>query len=333
MRTTSREFDWATLAEKLQLGVSERPEPGTGTWGKARLEGTRRGVHVVVEVSQARRATPYQASGTGNSTYAERRLSNVSSWFEGRAEVSVRYALERGPTFRLLRQGTLRTWLKSFGYQDIEIGNHNLDYALTIKGSPPELVKTVFLSDADGLLSFVKQRNGTLPQSDGVELTSSLPLITDERDRDLGYIENLVDLLSKMASADLGGLEALRAIPEASDIARDGVAVGVVVQAPAAVEFLPLWQEGGFQSRARASLARSIVPGTASCADAAAVKELSKMSNVGAKLKSLSEATLIVDAKHASLIWSGIEEDPERLVAAAEFLSRVCAPTGDGAYR
>lgn len=326
-------FEWVEVAEQLKLSLGERPAEMSEAWIGGTLSGTRRGAHVRIELEQKRVSTGHPHGGTSSTNTRPMRLADVRSWHEGRAKVIANYTLGHGPNFKLLRQGTFRTWLTSFGYQDIQVGNHALDYALTIKGDSPDLLKEVFLADADALVRYAKRRSGELPKSDGVTIEASIPLTTLESERDIKHLDELVDLLAGMTSVDIGGLGALRGLPGATVSNPAAELTTVSVECPSTVEFLPLWTGKGFRSSCRARVTRSIAKGRASCADASAVEALCGMPNLLGKLSKVASAQLAIDEEFVTLEWQEVVEDPEALTAAAELLALIAAPGSDGAYR
>src|SRR5690606_15441179 len=64
-----------------------------------------------------------------------------------------RHLLPDGPTLRLLREGTVRMWLRQFGYQDIELGHAAFDFRYTVKGHPASEVRCVLEPVADDIVA------------------------------------------------------------------------------------------------------------------------------------------------------------------------------------
>ena len=321
-------FDWGAVADQLALTLAARPPEMSDTWKDGALTGTRHGAKLSVELEQRRVATGNPGDGsTGMS------LGTASSWHVGRATVSASYLLGHGPNFDLRRQGTFRSWLTSFGYQDIEVGARDLDLELTIKGDSPALLKEVFLPNANALGRFARRRHGDLPWSDGVTITSCMSLNTRERERDIERLEELVDLLAAMAAVEIGGLGTLRRLPGAAESEPGDWPTRVSIQSPSTVEFVPVWKGNDFGSSARARSTRKIQIGSASCADVSAVESLCGMSDLRGKLSKVSTAQLVVDEQFVTLEWDEVVREMEVLTAAAEFLALVSAPGGAGAYR
>jgi hypothetical protein len=208
-----------------------------------------------------------------------------------------------------------------------------LDFELTIKGDSPELLKEVFLSNANALGRFVRGRHAELPWSNGITITSFIRLNTKERDRDIERLDELVDLLTSMASAEIGGLSTLRSLPGAAESAPGEWPTRVSLKSPSTVEFVPVWKGKNFGSSARARITGSISIGSVSCADVAAVESLCGMSNLQGKLSTVAAARLVVDKEFVRLEWDDVIENADTLMAAAEFLALVAAPGGTGVYR
>ena len=67
-----------------------------------------------------------------------RRSVDGNTWNELTFVINQGYRLGIGPSFRIVNEGTFRTWLKGFSfYQDIELDELSIDMWLTIKGKPP----------------------------------------------------------------------------------------------------------------------------------------------------------------------------------------------------
>lgn len=60
-----------------------------------------------------------------------------------------------GPRWLLLREGTLRAWLRRFGYQDIQIGHADFDFRFTVKGEDEAAIRALLLPVAVPLLDAV----------------------------------------------------------------------------------------------------------------------------------------------------------------------------------
>lgn len=59
------------------------------------------------------------------------------------------------PRLLLLREGTLRGWLRRFGYQDIQVGHADFDFRFTVKGDDEAAVRALLLPVAVPFLDAV----------------------------------------------------------------------------------------------------------------------------------------------------------------------------------
>src|SRR5690554_5511437 len=103
-------FHFDQMAEELELHIEERSS-FFRAHASARLEGKRMGLSVVVDLKQ------------GPQYITENRVvgfdRRVLTHYEASARITVSYKFGAGPRMQLLREGTFRSWLKRFGYQDI----------------------------------------------------------------------------------------------------------------------------------------------------------------------------------------------------------------------
>jgi hypothetical protein len=281
-------FDMSRLADRLGLETS--PED------TRLLEGYRDRAPISLELKQ----TAIKLEG-----------GYVLYW-EAKVKVQTTYRLALGPTFKLLREGTFRSWLSRYGYQDIELGDESLDFKMTIKGDPEDWVKATLLPQARLLGRIHQHHRGRLPYSDGETITAMAEISTEKPDN--------------------FGLAALRRLPGAV-VSPDYVPVQVSLFEPTRVDFLPTRALSGFATHVRSPNVPSFAPGSCSCANVAEVEALTRTANLTASLKSCSEAEFVIDGEYLWICWPTVMEDEEPLLSAARLLTRLSTPTSKGAYR
>ncbi len=267
-----------------------------------------------------------------HSIHVDLNSSDDSTWYSGTVVVKADFAFGLGPNFKLLREGTFRSWLKRFGYQDIELGNQSVDFELTIKGTPEDQIKDVLLPNIDVLQRYVVTRLGTLPESDTVRVEASMPVSTHDRPAIIEHIRDLVDLVAGIASSDLVGLKSLRELPDNRESWEDNMPV-VSIHVPTQVDFCPTINKKRFVSRARVLLRSKVQSGKFSCCDASKVEEVLGLHGLGRLLAEVGDAKLIVDEHHAQIVWPDIVTKTSILLAAAKLLVRIATRTGQAVYR
>ncbi len=289
------------------------------------VSGERNGAKVQIEIRQRKHVD--ESHRRAAEIFEER-----ESWYEGTATVTASYRFGQGPNFKLLREGTFRSWLKRYGYQDIEVGEASLDFKLTIKGKPVDQVKDVVLSQLQPLHVYLEERRGTLPRSDGNEIAASMPISTQTRSESLERVDRLVDLLAGLASCDLVGLETLRKLPDNRESENAGTP-RFTVSVPSRVDFEPLLDDGEFVTRASTPLQRELAPFDIPCGEVALLEEACGQHKLSAMLASVGDARVEAVDKLLVLTWSRVISDVDVLMSGAKLLAQIASPESRGAYR
>lgn len=248
------------------------------------------------------------------------------------AHVVARYNCGAGPRLKLLREGTFRNWLKQFGYEDIEVGDRSLDFSLTIKGEPEELVRTILNTNASLMIDYVNDRYGTLPQSDGETIEAKMSFSSLHPEKGIEDLTSLVHLLSVLASTDFAGLSTLRELPGVSEHRSLGIPA-FTIQIPTRVDFVPVYDGETFRSRARTQLQRKLQPFNFNCKHVSNVEKASEMQDLAGTLRLFADARIVATENELSLTWPTVISDTDVLLAGATLLARMASPEGQNAYR
>jgi len=314
---------WKLLADASGLDLTSTDVSKLFGSTSAHLEGELKGVRVEVQAKQVPVRQSEIRLGLPDRTYIGSYDLNV--------DVCVYYKFGRGPALQLLREGTFRSWLKRFGYQDIELGQTSLDFQLTIKGEQEELIRDVMLANAAELSSYVGARHGALPSSDGSTIQCKADSLSTTEESGPRTVAEIIQLLVGLASTDIAGLKGLLALPGAKE-GRDSDGKTVVrVEAPTVVEFYPERLENCARLRVHVP-AKDLAPLAATpCSEREQIE-----SHFGVRdlpLGLVRDAELSVDSAGYWLSWPMAVEDAELLMDGAKLLARLAAPVGLGAYR
>lgn len=233
------------------------------------------------------------------------------------------YLLPHGPRSRILPQGTLRMWLRRFGYQDIEIDDHEIDLRYTIKGEESEVrrwlapVASAFPLD---VLRHVKSRPRTLQ----IGLDASMD------DTDVADWSRWIDFAATLAGTPFA-VDALLSLPGAEVRWPAPPAPPVVtLRLPGAVELSCASDRGAARTFARARTAEYMAPFTAVLGGESPLRI---PGHLAPRAAGLAGCELRCDGTIATVLWSGIQADPDALVAGASFVADLAASGGQTPYR
>lgn len=248
-----------------------------------------------------------------------------------------RYLLPRGPVFCIYPEGVLASIGKALGGQDVALGTDPaFDKQFIVKCEDVEAVQRVWSARAMRIMrrTFDKARI----ESDGAEIVLISPDPLDVS----GLVAEVIDLMAEIASADLFGAEALRALPGAAyqpptgpwddrtiPYAMVGQPVPVTI-APAILGRRTVTRAtvgDGPRERALKILVRS--DGTAE--PAGSVAQLPPAA--AGFLRRAGNGTLVVDGASTSFTWLDVETDPARLMAGVRLLATLAGGPGQGVYR
>ena len=217
----------------------------------------------------------------------------------------------------------MRSLLKRYGYQDIELGNH-LDMALTIKGEPPHMVKAMLTHAVEELGVAVPDRRMKLVGSDGISLRSHVSMSTRARRTSIARLNACVNLVTKIAATDFCGYEELCALPDAEQRSSKQLPRSVVVRLPTTIEFIPVFENDRFMTTAQVILPSSGQDMTLALTEVAAIEARSGI--LGLPLISLGDASLIWKSCQLTLRWNHVVKEQNQLLAGAQLLSRLSKP-------
>jgi hypothetical protein len=310
------------------LGLEVR-SGGQGLGGglNTTLVGEREGVKLEVIIKQS----PHRVSPIVSEFESDGLAARFVAWYEVDVRCRATFKYGHGPAFKLLREGTFRSWLKQFGYQDIEVGKTSLDFELTIKGAQEDQIRDVLLANIDALSSYVKSREGSLPQSNGRLLRASYRMRSTSGEGGIAKLAKLVDLLVALASTDIVGMQALLDLPGAQESSdKEGNAV-VMVEAPSLVAFYPARDAQRAFLQAHVALFDLAPLKPVKCTERDAIEKHFERRDL--PLAKLEDAKLRVDESGLWLEWGTLVENKEVLLAGASLLSLLASPVAEGAYR
>lgn len=323
----TKPLDVTILASALKVDVgSNNTRSMTGTYG-SQLRGRRSGVGIEIDVKQ----TP-EIMTESKLLELDRRYV---AYYNATIKVRVDYKFGRGPVFQLLREGTFRSWLKRFGYQDIEVGDSSLDFALTIKGEQEEDIRELIMANRKKLTRYVTGKRRALPTTDGQSIECKLEIVTSDAgestNNSIKDVAELVELLVSLATTDIVGMDLLMKLPDAEESRGIEDKVIVRVRAPSLIEFYP--ERGVLNARLSARLPAKGLDnfGPIPCSDRNAIE--SHFGSPELALSPLVDATLRVDENGIWLEWSDIVRDLEVLNGATRLLAFLSSPAAAGAYR
>jgi hypothetical protein len=319
-------FDVGALSATLGLAVLKNKKSQLTGGYAATLLGERSGVTIDVDIKQL---PEFHVESNPFRTKGFELAKSYIAYFNMTTKIRVGYKYGGGPKFELLREGTFRSWLKRFGYQDIEVGDTSLDFALTIKGEPEDDIRDLVLANRAALSSYVSGKRGALPTTDGRHLKGSWKSLSGEETMD--DVCKLVDLLVGFATTDIVGMSFLLALPNAEEGKGLDEDVVVRVRAPTLVEFYPTRDAAKARLRARAPVEGLASKGPMPCSDRGSIERYFGVQ--GLPLGLLADAELHVDNAGIWLTWQGIVEDAEVLADAARLLVLLSSPSGASAYR
>ena len=298
-------LNWGNIADACGLQFRGKP------W----LYGTMRGTLNNVEVYAA----------------VEQRRDLETELYSGRATIEAAYRFGHGPEFRLLREGTGRAWLKRFGYQDIQIGHHEVDFSCIVKGKRESMIRSVLLESADDLARLTKIRAVDLPFADEQAIHTELQLSEGNPEHIDGFVL-AVQTLARMAATDLVGYSTLKALPDGVEGSEGGLP-SVVLPLPNRVEFTPEYENERYTSRARARNACNLSPLIAAAHEGATIANATGISVASSALVALGDATLAIDETWMAVEWPCVVTDVDTLMAGAHLLSQLSQPPQGGIYR
>jgi hypothetical protein len=248
-----------------------------------------------------------------------------------------RYLLPRGPVFCIHAEGVLASLGKALRGQDVALGTDRaFDEQFILECEDAKAVQRVLSPWAMQIMrrSFARARI----QSDGatIELISPEPLDVP------GLVIEALDLVAELASVDLFGAEALRALPGGAYRPPTGpwddrTIPHVVIGEPAPVTIAPAILGRRVVTRATVGdgpRERPLKILVRSDGSAEPAGDPARLPPAAARLlRRAGDGTLVVDGARTSFTWLDIETDPERLMAGVGLLAALAGGPSHGVYR
>ena len=245
------------------------------------------------------------------------------------------YLVPLGPVFHI-EAGSIGPIGKLLGAQDVEFGvDREFDECFVVKTDQRDAVRRMWSPQAMRLM-FQALRDADV-SSDGREI-KLVRFGINASDK----MEEMIDLMSELANADLFGINALRTLPGARYHPPTGPwnersTPYAIIEQPVPVTLMPVDVRGRAVTRAtvgdgpRAQRLEITMreDGTVEPADAAAQMR----PEAAALLGRLGNGTLVIDGADTSFTWSTVETDAERLLAGARLLAMLAGGPTLGAYR
>ena len=266
-------------------------------FGKERIEVVVQGASIVVDIVE---------ESTGNSTVSYTRC--VAPSIVGTL-----------PNFRIYRERKLSAIGKMLGAQDVTLGGDpDFDKLYMVKTKDAAGTRELWTENA--MVRMRHQLAYASVDSDGEEIH----LVEVGKYKEAAKLNAALDLVSHLASTDVFGVAALRALAGPGlQCDRFGYP-RVELQAPEPVVIETREISGRLASVAMLKEAADWQPVVAiieggSLVDAKSFQQFSPLAR--AQVANVGDATLVVEAGSApSLQWSGVEHDTERLMAGAQLL-------------
>lgn len=225
------------------------------------------------------------------------------------------FLLPAGPRLRLLAQGTLRMWIRQFGYQDIEIGDGAFDLQFIVKGEPEDEVRTV-LRAGSGPLTTLRNVRSVHANGERIRIVGGY---LDEIDW-----ERWIAVTADMATADLFGIEALRSVPDAELRWPEPPAPPIAtVRVPTPVEITCRAHRGVARTFARARVSTEMP----------AFDGVAGEGSLPVHIPKGIDGRLRCDGTVVELVWPGVCTDPDELLHQATCLAQLVAGRGVAPYR
>ena len=305
-RTRERRATWAKVAE--ELGGTFHLASGFWRRKTERIEAVVSGVPVVLDIFVV-------STGKSSHPYTRARAS---------------YARGPGPKLRVYRQGVLSALGKAIGLQDVALGElPAFDAEFMVKSDNDAVARALWSRpEMERMLSTFSRARF---ESDAEEVV----LVDSGRWEEANRLRAGIQLVADLATRDLFGADALRAIPDATFVQSPGERPSAELAVPVRVAIRAEDRDGRLVTVARAAdqvelppLVLEITDGKPT--DPAQASTLPQGAHV--PLHAVGTGALAIDADGIRFTWPAVERDPARLRSAAELLGAVAAGTA-GTYR
>ena len=246
------------------------------------------------------------------------------------ADLRVRacYFLPAGPSFSLAGRRGVTGLLLGFGGQDVSLGTTELDNRFSLKSKQPAMTRIAWTKRAAEKLHL----QATV-FSDGRVIDLQLP----GWKRSNVELENALDLVGELASADVFGIGALEALPDATLEYRNGPwdrpsPPEACVLMPAPVRLGPVISGGLPVTRARTECAKQDSY-RVTIRDGAAQLTAGRIDVPLAELDAPGDGDLVCWGDEIAFMWASIETDPDKLMVGAQLVARLARLPAAGVYR
>ena len=305
-RTRERRATWAKVAD--ELGGSFHLASGFWRRKNERIEAVVSGVPVVLDIF-------FVTTGKSSHPYTRARAP---------------YARGPGPKLKVYRQGVLSALGKAIGLQDLSFGElAAFDAEFMVKSSNEAVARALWSRPAmERMLSTFSRARF---ESDAEEVV----LVDAGRWEEANRLRAGIQLVAELATRDLFGADALRAIPDATFVQPPGERPSAELAVPVRVAIRAEDRDGRLVTVARAAdqvelppLVLEVTDGKPT--DPAQASTLPQGAHV--PLHAVGTGVLAIDADGIRFTWDAVERDPVRLRSAAELIGAVAAGTA-GTYR
>ncbi len=245
------------------------------------------------------------------------------------------YPQRAAPKFRVFGHGLLSSLGKKLGAVDIELGHEHFDRRYAVKSDDVDGVRKIWSETARRIVM------DKLPSADARSNGSRLQVRIPGWCRDREKLLALIELTGELASADLYGRAALRAIAGGTYFETEGewiqrTAPKVELHLPQRVLIGPIARNGVLKTVAYVAEApRDFVAMQAQvqCGRVSPDEALASLpSKIQTQLPHVGDGLLMV-GKDLRFIWDGVETDPGNLRRCADMLSGLATGIEEGVYR
>jgi len=254
--------------------------------------------------------------------------------------LTARWPVPAGPELRVIAEGLLESVLKEWGaMQDVVVGQRDFDAQYVVHARDEAAMRAAWSPRARQIMV---ARAPRFVRSDGREISMEAEGDSPEA------VGDLIELMAALATADLFGVSALRALPGAAyreptgpyeartpprvEIEAAGTRERVRIEPAAVTEIVA-------RPVTRASITASVEKAAWSVGVRAsgelegATEGLPLPEGIHHHLWGVGAGTLAQEGRTVSFTWSAVETDPGRLGAAVELLALFARPLPGGAYR
>jgi len=212
-------------------------------------------------------------------------------------------------------------------------GDRDFDRLFLMDGDDPDMVRRLWTSKARAIL--IKRFPDC--RMSGSAATGVIELVHGKQFPGADVLVSGVDLLLEMVRADPYGLRVLRNLEGARrDPGRGRRLPGVVMDSPGKIRVAPEWVDGRTSTGARGDVAAALEPDAVRVADGVVLDATEADGLPGDarhQLPMLGTARVEWTQLEATVRWTAVETDPQRLQAAVDILRVLGRPPAAGVFR